>query len=245
MLALATVGSLLLNGLQAHSLRVALGSSLDRWHPLTFTLDLSDKGITAITEEEGQLLVSNYSSLRKLDLSGNQLTRLPASIGGLSTLIGLMLSDNHLTSLPKEIGNLSRLKYLWLSGNQLTRLPAQTGGLTKLVGLVLKRNRLVNLPGAIGNLTSLTKLGLSDNLLTSLPEEINRLTNLEVLDLSSNRLNPQEVARVRTALPQATIRAQNQQLVRTVTRENAPPQVISRVCRQNMLTRPAERGRAQ
>ena len=45
-----------------------------------------------------------------LDLSGNQLTSVPAEIGQLTSLRELYLSGNQLTSLPAEIGQLTSLR---------------------------------------------------------------------------------------------------------------------------------------
>ena len=53
----------------------------------------------SVPAEIGQL-----TSLEKLDLQYNQLTRVPAEIGQLRSLEVLGLSYNHLTSLPAEIG---------------------------------------------------------------------------------------------------------------------------------------------
>ena len=48
--------------------------------------------------------------LRRLDLSGNQLTSVPAEIGQLTSLEELGLGGNQLTSLPAEIGQLTALE---------------------------------------------------------------------------------------------------------------------------------------
>ena len=69
----------------------------------------------------GQLWVDGR--LDSLDLSTNQLTTLPESIGNLSSLKELYLYDNQLTTLPESIGNLSSLERLSLHHNQLTTLP--------------------------------------------------------------------------------------------------------------------------
>ena len=62
-----------------------------------------------------------------LDLSGLQLTRLPAEIGKLTALKSLYLSKNQLTSLPAEIGKLTALTTLSIAANHLTVLPPQIG----------------------------------------------------------------------------------------------------------------------
>ena len=61
--------------------------------------------------------------LQMLNLSNNELTSLPSSIGDLSKLCKLFLSNNGLTSLPSSIGNLSKLQILYVSDNELTFLP--------------------------------------------------------------------------------------------------------------------------
>jgi hypothetical protein len=98
------------------------------------------------------------TSLRWLDLRGNQLTSLPAEIGLLTSLDLLFLYDNQLTSLPAEIGQLASLEQLWISANQLTSLPAEIGQLTSLTVLDLSGNRLTSLPAEIGQLASLNEL---------------------------------------------------------------------------------------
>ncbi len=59
-----------------------------------------------------------------LDLSGNQLSCLPDSIGNLTNLTELYLNYNfnQLSSLPDSIVNLSNLTYLGLNDNYLTDL---------------------------------------------------------------------------------------------------------------------------
>lgn len=61
----------------------------------------------------------------KLDLSGENITSLPAKIGKLTKLTELELWDNQLTLLPAEIGKLTKLRELDLRHNQLTSLPAE------------------------------------------------------------------------------------------------------------------------
>ncbi|KAL6874158.1 hypothetical protein ACP4OV_014240 [Aristida adscensionis] len=79
-------------------------------------LDISQNNIT------GHLpaCMGQFTRLRTLDLSGNNLTRLPHEIGLLSGLRTLELSYNHLTGrVPYEIGLLSNLTFLGLNNNDL------------------------------------------------------------------------------------------------------------------------------
>ena len=139
-----------------------------------------------------------YLNTRRLYLDGNQLTALPAEIGGLAALTELYLDGNQLTALPAEIGGLAALTELSLNGNQLTALPAEIGGLVALTELGLDDNQLTALPAEIGGLASLTWLALDRNQLTALPAEIGGLVALKWLSLSGNQLTalPAEICRL-------------------------------------------------
>ncbi|MHA1727740.1 MAG: leucine-rich repeat domain-containing protein, partial [Promethearchaeota archaeon] len=101
---------------------------------------LPRKGLTALPESIG-----NLTSLRNLDLEGNELTALPESIGNLTSLKDLDLGGNKLTALPESIGNLTSLRDLDLGGNKLTALPESIGNLTSLRNLDLEGNELTAL----------------------------------------------------------------------------------------------------
>ncbi|MFM5998233.1 MAG: COR domain-containing protein, partial [Dolichospermum sp.] len=153
------------------------------------TLDLSNNQLTRLPKAIAQL-----SNLRELDLSYNQLTTLPEAIAQLSNLSRLDLSNNQLTTLPEAIAQLSNLRELYLSDNQLTTLPEAIAQLSNLRELHLRNNQLTTLPEAIAQLSNLSELYLSDNQLTTLPEAIKQLSQLEKLDLRGNQLNiPAEI----------------------------------------------------
>jgi internalin A len=146
-------------------------------------LDLSAEDLTELPESIGQL-----TQLEFLDLAGNQLTELPESIGQLTQLQSLSLWANQLTELPESIGQLTQLQSLDLWSNQLTKVPESIGQLTELQSLNLSHNQLTVLPESISQLAQLQILYLSDNQLTILPESIGQLTQLKTLSLSDNQL---------------------------------------------------------
>lgn len=146
-------------------------------------LNLRQLGLTSLPPEIGQL-----SRLKRIELSGNELSTLPPEIGNLSHLEFINVSDNDLLSLPAEIGQLVALTGLVLDGNQLTTLPAEIGQLSQLEVLSLQYNRLTNLPPEIGQLTKLRSLNLANNQLTALPAEIGQITYLCMLDMRSNQI---------------------------------------------------------
>jgi hypothetical protein len=81
-------------------------------------LNLSNNGISDISSD-----IWNLTNLNNLDLSYNQLSHIPATIGNLnlSDYVGLNLSNNQLMDLPPEITNLSEhsVHILDLSNNWL------------------------------------------------------------------------------------------------------------------------------
>ena len=149
---------------------------------ITF-LDLTDENLTKLPESIGKL-----KELEFLYLDDNKLTKLPDSIGNLKNLTEIYCDSNNLTTLPESIGNLRKLSMIDLHGNRLTSLPSSFGNLKNLESLYLGYNNLTRLPPQICNLPKLESLYLSGNNLTILPPQIGNLQKLESLDLSGNNL---------------------------------------------------------
>ena len=80
--------------------------------------DLTEKGLTALPENIGDLTVGEDLYLRE-----NQLTTLPESFGSLAVSEDLGLENNQLTMLPVSFGSLTVGGDLSLGSNQLTTLP--------------------------------------------------------------------------------------------------------------------------
>ncbi|CAN6582556.1 unnamed protein product [Malus baccata var. baccata] len=107
---------------------------------------------------------------------------IPEDIGLLSSLIRLNLSGNHLVSLPASINWLSKLRDLNLGNCSLCEgaVPEDIGFLSSLVMLNLSRNHLVSLPASISGLSKLRDLNLKNcNLCEgAIPEDIGFLSSL-------------------------------------------------------------------
>lgn len=84
-------------------------------------LDLSENKINLIKDDAFDLL----EDLIELDLSFNELTYLPTSIGKLKKLKRLNLSGNKIKTLPKEFENLTSLEFLDFDGNPIGRVPVE------------------------------------------------------------------------------------------------------------------------
>jgi internalin A len=146
-------------------------------------LDLSGKQLTSLPAT-----ISQLTDLRTLDLRRNRLKRLSEVIGQLPNLQELYLYENQLTSLPESIGRLKHLVILGLSDNQLINLPATIERLQNLKILFLSGNNLTKFPPMIGRLVNLVRLSLSENSLAELPPELGQLVNLQRLDVIANQL---------------------------------------------------------
>jgi hypothetical protein len=63
--------------------------------------------------------IAQLRNLILLDLSGNQLSEVPAELGMCTSLRELYLFDNHIQTLPPEFGNLHQLELLGVEGNPM------------------------------------------------------------------------------------------------------------------------------
>ncbi|XP_064135447.1 protein flightless-1 homolog isoform X4 [Loxodonta africana] len=127
-------------------------------------------------------------SLRRLNLSSNQITELSLCIDQWTHIETLNLSRNQLTSLPSAICKLTKLKKLYLNSNKLDfdGLPSGIGKLASLEEFVAANNNLELIPESLCRCTKLRKLVLNKNRLVTLPEAIHFLTEIEVLDVREN-----------------------------------------------------------
>ncbi|MBW4659338.1 MAG: leucine-rich repeat domain-containing protein [Drouetiella hepatica Uher 2000/2452] len=151
----------------------------------------------------------------ELDLSGKELTELPAEIGKLTQLETLILgkvekwqwaegksiptvTTNQLTVLPQALEALENLKTLRLSGNPLRVIPEVILGLRQLEYLNLTSVGLLEIPDSIAQLTNLTQLRLHSNQISTIPDSIAQLTNLTQLRLHSNQIStiPESIAQL-------------------------------------------------
>ncbi|TKJ18974.1 MAG: hypothetical protein CEE43_16710 [Promethearchaeota archaeon Loki_b32] len=121
--------------------------------------------------------IGNFTSVRKIDLSGNKLTGLPDSIGDLPLLEILNLNNNSIEKIPKSLGNLKNLKELHLVNNRLTTLPNSVGNLASLEILDLSWNYMLGYLGeSIFKLPRLKKL-----ILENTPLEKSKYKSIEEL----------------------------------------------------------------
>ena len=75
------------------------------------------------SENLDRSVLAKLTGLQTLGLPGNNLKRIPETIGYCTSLTRLSIGSNKLEYLPDAILNLSGLKELWASGNNIWRIP--------------------------------------------------------------------------------------------------------------------------
>ncbi|KAK1877460.1 Protein flightless-1 like [Dissostichus eleginoides] len=146
-------------------------------------VDLSGNDLSRVPE-----CLYTLGSLKRLNLSSNQITELSLCIDQWTQLETLNLSRNQLTSLPSAICKLSKLKKLYVNSNKLDfdGVPPGVGKLSSLTEFMAANNNLELIPEGLCRCGKLKKLVLNKNRLVTLPEAIHFLTDLEVLDVREN-----------------------------------------------------------
>ncbi|XP_023281033.1 extracellular matrix protein 2-like [Seriola lalandi dorsalis] len=154
-------------------------------------LDLSKNELD--DESFSQNPLSNLTFLRKLNLDGNQLTRIPALPPSLEEL---KINNNKLSALtPHCFKGLMNLLKLQLKENTLHEGSVSSLAfkpLEKLVNLQLDKNRFRSLPQGLP--PSLQELEMNENQIEEVPEKALRgCVHLRLMNLSHNLLHEQGI----------------------------------------------------
>lgn len=147
-------------------------------------LDLSSNDLSKVPDD----LVA-LSELKRLNISNNLIEKLPEDFGcWWPKLETINLSRNKLHELPSSLCKLSNLKRLYVTDNRINfdGLPAALGKLIRLEVFMAARNNLESIPESIFRCVRLKKLILTSNRLITLPDTIHLLNDLEILELSDN-----------------------------------------------------------
>lgn len=149
--------------------------------------------------------ISVLQSLTSLVLPSNALSgELPSQLSNCSSLKVLNLTGNNMVGNIPDLSALTNLEVLDLSLNYFSGdFPAWVGNLTGLVSLGLGFNDYNEgvIPESLGNLKNLTWSFLaSSNLRGEIPESFFELSALETMDFSTNRISglfPKSISKLR------------------------------------------------
>lgn len=149
-------------------------------------IDLSDNLIETLPPEIGEI------AFNSLNLKNNRLRKLPEIIWKKryrTRLFYLNVSGNQLTKLPKGILKLSGLASLNISKNNIQKLPKILGKFKRLRLVNFSHNPLKDFPEDICKSSSLRTLRMAKTQITQLPNNRDFFNKLESLDCTNNPLD--------------------------------------------------------
>lgn len=149
--------------------------------------------------------IEKLNKLEFLDLEGNNLTTLPATINSLKLLKELYAPNNHISKIDIDFKELQSLKILGLGDNKLTTIPESVFELPDLEALDLSNNQFTSIPAKINQLVNLKVLSFSGNNLASLPPELFELKKIKELYLSDNKLAKEDIDKVKLVFKKAKV----------------------------------------
>lgn len=169
---------------------------------------------TKISLQELILELPNLPQVKYLDISGNELRKLPKSLKKLKNLETLLIKRNKLTELPKLKGckeldsiyfdeneivftektkfrTYKRIKVLSLVLNKIDRIPAKIRNLKVVRNLSFSNNQIIteNVSSELATLQNLQQLSFYRNKLSTIPTSVFALSQLQELDVYHNTID--------------------------------------------------------
>ncbi len=134
-----------------------------------------------------RLRIPSNQSLKHLDLSYNNLRRIPRGIRACDSLQYLNLSGNRIRRIPRFLRHCATLSYVNISYNRLRSNKIRFRSNPNLRGINISHNQLTDLPFSLANFDNLQEIDLSYNRIEKIRKEIAG-NSLRVLSLYNNRL---------------------------------------------------------
>ena len=134
-----------------------------------------------------------------INLDRNALTNLDG-IAEFKGLKWLRLNENKLSSLP-PLDSLSSLRRIYLRDNAF----AEVKDLPSLTDVELSGNPIKEVPEWLAQKKGLEFISLSRTLVERLPADLSAWKGMKVLQLGELKISPEEMARIRKALPDVAI----------------------------------------
>eukprot|EP00943_MAST-04B_sp_MAST-4B-sp1_P002794 g2794.t1 len=145
-------------------------------------LDLSYNELTEVPESLGNIRINT------LQLANNKLLQLPDSIWGNDYIFVLELDNNNISIIPTSIQNAKSLSHFSFSNNSVMELRNEIFTLS-LVTLMADGNNINKIPENIGNLINLKYLRFNNNRnIPQIPKTIGGLVNVREFDVRNNSI---------------------------------------------------------
>ena len=129
--------------------------------------------------------ICNINTLRRLDLSFNNLNNYPLKLCNLILIESLNLRGNKLNDLPNDFEKYQNLNELIIDLNEFKKIPKSIFKCKKLTRLNISNNLLNDLK-YIENLKKLKYLIIEKNLIINIDNNLKELDKLEIIDLNNN-----------------------------------------------------------
>ena len=162
---------------------------------------LKEKGLGDLTSSGDALKAG--SAIDYLNLDRNRLTNV-SEVASLTGLKWLRLNDNRLASLP-DLRGLVSLRRIYLRNNRFESAPETLKDLPSLTDVDLSGNPLKEVPAWLAAKKGLRHVSLSRTQVSKLPDDLSAWKSLRSLQLGDLPIPPEEMSRIRKALPEVAI----------------------------------------
>ena len=125
---------------------------------------------------------THFCSLITVDLSNNNLLKIPGDLFKLNYIKELNLEHNHINYIQHQLSLLTNLEKLILSHNEIIQLPNSLFKLTKLQILLINYNKIKIIPIEIGLMKSLEQLNIYNNQIAELPTTLCNISKLKSIE---------------------------------------------------------------
>jgi hypothetical protein len=130
-----------------------------------------------------------FSKVSVLDLSYNELTKIPESLGNMGVNM-LQLANNNLNELPDSVWGNDYIFVLELDNNNISIIPTSIQNAKSLSHFSFSNNSVIELRNEIFTLSLVTLMADGNNI-NKIPENIGYLISLQYLRFNNNRNIPQ------------------------------------------------------
>lgn len=139
--------------------------------------------------EISEIRFPKSKSITSLNLSHNNLKRIPRSVRKLKNLKSLTITNNQIKKIPRFLRKMDSLQEIDLSENKIKLKNSSAKNLSNIEVVLLASNNIKNLPKNINKMRGVKKLNLAKNELSNLPNSFVDLKELEHIIFYKNEFD--------------------------------------------------------